>query len=64
MVESTYAQLKRDLVHHERYATRDEAGASLFESVWVFYSRVRRHSTLGSVSPDEYERTHDPSHRP
>ena len=64
MVESTFAQVKRELVHHERYATRAEARASLSESVEVFYDRVRRHSTLGSVSPDEYERTHNPSHRP
>jgi len=29
----------------------------------VFYNRVRRHSTLGYVSPAEYERTHNPNHR-
>ena len=32
MVESTFGRLKRELVHHERYATRAEARASLFES--------------------------------
>ena len=64
VVESTFGQLKRELVHHERYATRDEARASLFEYVEVFYNRVRRHSTLGYVSPAEYERAHNPSHRP
>ena len=63
-VESTFAQVKRELVHHERYATRAEARASLFESVEVFDNRVRRHSTLGYVSPAEYERTHNPNHRP
>ena len=63
VVESTFGQIKRELVHHERYATRDEARASIFEYVEVFYNRVRRHSTLGYVSPDEYERTHNPNHR-
>ena len=64
VVESTFGQRKRELVHHETYATREEARASLFEYVEVFYNRVRRHSTLGSVSPAEYERAHNPSHRP
>ena len=64
MVESTFGRIKRELVHHETYATRAEARASIFEYVGVFYNRVRRHSTLGSVSPAEYERAHNPSHRP
>ena len=64
VVESAFGQLKLELVHRERYATREEARASLFEPVEVFYNRVRRHSTLGYVSPEEYERAHDPSHRP
>ena len=63
VVESTFGSLKRELVHHESYATREEARASVFEYVEVFYNRVRRHSTLGDVSPVEYERTHNPEHR-
>ena len=59
VVESTFGQLKRELVHHETYATRAEAKASLFEYVEVFYNRVRRHSTLGYVSPAEYEQAHN-----
>ena len=64
VVEGTFGSLKRELVRHERYATRAEARASLFEYVEVFDNRVRRHSTLGYVAPAEYERTHDPNHRP
>ena len=63
VVESTFGSLKRELTHHETYATRDEARASLFEYIEVFYNRVRRHSTLGYVSPGEYERTHNPKLR-
>lgn len=63
VVESTFGSLKRELVHHESYATRDEARASVFEYIEVFYNRVRRHSTLGYVSPAEYERTHNPKLR-
>src|SRR5205085_6939998 len=62
-VESFFASLKKELVHHEDYATRDEARASLFEYVEAFYNRVRRHSSLGYVAPAEYERTHNPTHR-
>jgi putative transposase len=63
VVESTFASLKRELVHHETYATREEAKASVFEYLEVFYNRVRRHSTLGYVSPAEFERMHNPKLR-
>jgi len=59
-VESFFASLKRELVHDADYTTRDEARASIFEYVEVFYNRVRRHSSLGYVSPAEFERTHNP----
>ena len=59
-VESFFASLKRELVHDEQYTTREQAKASIFEYVDVFYNRVRRHSSLGFVSPAEFERTHNP----
>ena len=62
-MESFFASLKKELVHHEDYATRDEATASIFEYIEAFYNRVRRHSSLGYVAPDEYERTHNLTHR-
>jgi putative transposase len=61
-VESFFASLKRELVHHERYTTREEAKPSIFEYIEAFYNRVRRHSSLGSLSPEEFERTHNPKH--
>ena len=54
-MESFFATLKKELVHDEDYATREEARASLFEYIEVFYNRVRRHSSLGYRSPVEYE---------
>jgi transposase InsO family protein len=48
--------LRKELIHHEDYATRGEARASIFESIEVFYNRIRRHSSLGYQSPDEFER--------
>ncbi|MBA4192788.1 MAG: hypothetical protein C0467_32900 [Planctomycetaceae bacterium] len=63
-MESFFASLKKkELVHDEDYATREEARASIFEYIETFYNRVRRHSTLGYVVPVEYERTYNPIHR-
>jgi transposase InsO family protein len=62
-VEGTDGSFKKELVHHEDYATRAEARASIFEYIETFYNRVRRHSSLGYVAPDEYERTHNQTHR-
>ena len=54
-VESFFGTLKRELVYHRHYATRDEAKQDIFEYIEVFYNRMRRHSTLGYHSPAEYE---------
>ncbi len=54
-VESFFGTLKRELVCHRHYATRDEAKQDIFEYIEVFYNRTRRHSTLGYDSPAEYE---------
>ena len=50
-VESFFATLKKELVHDEDYTAREEARASLFEYIEVFYNRIRRHSSLGYRSP-------------
>lgn len=54
--ESFFATLKKELVHAERYSSRDEARASLFEYIEVFYNRDRLHSTIEYRSPVAYER--------
>jgi putative transposase len=61
-VESFFASLKRELVHHESYTTREGAKASIFEYIEAFYNRVRLHSSLGYLSPEEFERTHNLKH--
>lgn len=55
VMESFWATLKTELVHHERYATRAEARRSIFEYIEVFYNRKRLHSSLGYVSPETFE---------
>ena len=54
-VESFFGTLKRELIYHRQYRTRDEATQDIFEYIEVFYNRLRRHSTLGYYSPAEFE---------
>ena len=55
-MESFFGTLKKELVHGERYRSRQEARLSIFEYVMMFYNRTRRHSALGYRSPAQYER--------
>ena len=55
VMESFFSTLKRELVVFENFLTREEAKAKIFEYVEVFYNRQRRHSTLGYLSPVEFE---------
>jgi putative transposase len=55
VAESFFATLKTELVYTRRFATRAEAREAIFDFIEVFYNRRRRHSTLGYVSPVEFE---------
>jgi putative transposase len=57
VVESFFSSLKMELVYPTDFATRHQARSAIFEYIEVFYNRRRRHSSLGYVSPVEYERT-------
>jgi putative transposase len=54
-MESFWATLKTELVHHRHYATREEARQSIFEYIEVFYNRIRLHSSLNYKSPEAFE---------
>lgn len=60
VVESFMATLKKESIHGQRFETRQAAQVALFEYIEVFYNRVRRHSTLGQLSPVEFEQSADP----
>lgn len=55
VMESFFSSMKREWVYGKRYATRQEARADLFEYIEIFYNRRRRHSSLGYLSPAEFE---------
>ena len=57
-VESFFGLLKRERAALNRYRTREEAHQDLFAWIETHYNRVRRHTTLGNVSPVEYAETH------
>jgi putative transposase len=54
-MESFWATLKTEPVHHEQYATREQAKRSIFEFIECWYNRRRRHSALGYKSPEAFE---------
>jgi transposase InsO family protein len=54
-MESFFHSLKTELVMHCDYKSRDQARASLFDYMEVFYNRQRRHSTINYVAPLVFE---------
>ena len=54
-MESFFHSLKTELVMHCDYKTREEARASLFDYLEVFYNRQRRHSTIKYEAPLVFE---------
>lgn len=56
-MESFFATLKTELIYDDRFATREDAKAKIFEYIETFYNRERRHSSLGFKSPVDFERT-------
>ena len=55
-MESFFATLKGERVHLQDYLTRREARSDIFAYIEGFYNRIRRHSSLDYLSPDEFER--------
>jgi len=53
--ESFFGTLKGECVERRCFQTRREARQTIFEYVECFYNRVRRHSSLGYLSPVVYE---------
>jgi putative transposase len=56
VAESFFSSLKNEETLHHKYRTREEARASLYDYIEVFYNRHRLHSTLGYMSPVEFEK--------
>ena len=55
-MESFFSSLKTERVDRRVYRSRAEAKADVFDYIERFYNPRRRHSTLGCISPIEFER--------
>ncbi len=53
--EAFHATIKKDLIYRRSWPRKAEARTQIFEWVEVFYNRVRLHSTLGMLSPAQFE---------
>jgi putative transposase len=58
VVESFFSGLKTEFIYRHAWRTRDEAAKAITEWIEVFYNRHRRHSTLGMISPADFEDSH------
>ena len=55
-MESFFSSLKTERTARKMYRTRDDARADVFDYIERFYNPKRRHSTIGYMSPMEFER--------
>src|SRR4249919_4371511 len=55
-MESFFSSLKIERTARKTYRTRDQAKADVFDYIERFYNPRRRHSTIGYLSPMEFER--------
>jgi putative transposase len=56
VAESFFSSLKKERVRRKIYQTKEEAKADLFDYIEMFYNPRRRHSHIGGVSPEAFER--------
>ena len=60
MAESFFGTLQLELLDRRRWQTREELAQAIFEWIEAFYNPHRRHSSIGYLSPIEYENRHTP----
>jgi Integrase core domain len=63
LAESFFASLEKELIRRERFATREQARLRVFWYIECLYNPRRRHSSLGMLSPIDYEQRHHRRHR-
>lgn len=55
IAESFFATLKKELVYRKKFATKAEASSAIFEFIEVWYNRQRIHSSIGYMTPVQFE---------
>ncbi len=61
LAETFFASLKKELISRSSWASRSELRTAVFEYIELFYNTRRRHSTLGMLAPDEFEKQREAS---
>lgn len=56
VAESFFKTLKTEWVNHQRFISRKQARLAVFEYIETWYNTKRRHSSLGYLSPSDYEK--------
>lgn len=56
--ESFFATIKKELIHRCQFANRVDAHKAIFAWIEIWYNRNRKHSVLGYLSPEAFERKH------
>ncbi len=56
VAESFFKTLKSEMFYRDRFTTHEQARRAVFDWIEAFYNPTRLHSTLGYLSPDEFER--------
>jgi putative transposase len=54
--ESFFATLKKDVIHGRKFKTCEDAKLLIIEYIETFYNFKRVHSSLGNMSPIEFEK--------
>jgi len=58
VAESFFSSLKKERIKKHIYKNRQLALADVSDYIETFYNRLRRHSHLGGISPEEFEAVH------
>ena len=61
MIESFWSRMQVELLDRRRWRTRVELANAIFEYLKIFHNRQRRHSSLGMLTPVEFETRHQPT---
>ena len=58
MIESFWSTMQRELLDRQRWSSQEQLATAIFEWIEACYNRTRRHSSVGMLSPVEFEALH------
>lgn len=58
MIESCWSTMQRELLDAQRWTTKTQLASAIFEWIEAWYNPCRRHTSLGMLSPVEFEALH------